>query len=202
MTKRKRLPAGVSRAPQSRSVAFSGSPRAMAASRYPLAALAAIAIAGGLFASLNAFRSRPAPLASTLSSPEAVAAAVVEAMQAGDLVRLRALALTEEEFRAHVWPDLPVSRAEVNAPFDFVWGRLHASSELFLRQTVSAFRDRSIDVKAVTFEGETSTYGDVTVHRDTQIVLAGGDGRRRVRLFGSMIEKDGAWKVFSYVVDD
>ena len=167
-----------------------------------LAALAAFMMLAALFASINAFRSGPAPLANTLSSPEAVAEAVVEAMQVGDLDRLRALALTEEEFRAHVWPDLPVSRPEVNAPFGVVWGRLHESSELFLRQTVGARHGRSIDVKAVTFDGETSTYGDVEVHRDSKIVVAGEDGGQPVRLFGSMIEQNGGWKVFSYVVDD
>ena len=169
-----------------------------AASRYGLAALA-VAIIAALLASVTAFRSGPAPLANTLSSPEAVAEAVVEAMQAGDLERLRALALTEEEFRAHVWPELPVSRPEVNAPFDFVWNTLHDRSELFLRQRVGSFQGQSLDVKAVTFAGGTSTYGDVEVHRDTELVIGGETGDRRVRLFGSLIEQDGAWKVFSYV---
>lgn len=171
------------------------------ASHYGLAALAAFVTVVALFASVNAFRSGPAPLTNTLSSPEAVAAAVVEAMRAGDLDRLHALALTEEEFRAHVWPDLPISRPEVNAPFEVVWGRLHQSSELFLRQTAGALHGRSIDVKAVTFDGETSTYGDVQVHRETELLIAGEEGDRRVRLFGSMIEQNGGWKVFSYVVE-
>jgi len=200
MSKRRHVASGFGRTPN----VVSGSSRTQvsgAASRYGLAALAAFAIVVALFASVNAFRSRPAPLAHTLTSPEAVAEAVVEAMQAGDVDRLRALALTEEEFRAHVWPDLPVSRPEVNAPFDLVWGRLHQSSELFLDQAMGALHGRTIDIKAVTFDGETSTYGEVTVHRDTELVIAGENGDRHVRLFGSMIEQDGGWKVFSYVVD-
>jgi hypothetical protein len=173
-----------------------------AASRYGLAAVASFVLVVVLFASVNAFRSRPAPLSNTLPSPEAVAEAVVAAMQAGDVEGLRELALTEDEFRAHVWPELPISRPEVNAPFEFVWGSLHEKSERFLGRTVEALRGRSMDVKAVAFTGEASEYGDVEVHRSTELVIAGDAGDQRVRLFGSMIEQNGAWKVFSYVVED
>jgi hypothetical protein len=156
-----------------------------------------------VFASVHASRARPAPLQHTLSSPEAVAAAVIEAVERGDLDRLRALALTEEEFRAHVWPDLPASRPERNVPFDFVWDTLHQNSEAHLRQTVARAGGAPVELRGVRFAGETSTYGEVTVRRDTTLVVAGLDGTERlVRLFGSTIERDGAWKVFSYVVDD
>jgi hypothetical protein len=43
----------------------------------------------------------------------------------------------------------------------------------------------------------------VRVHRDAELVVRDADGATRaVRLFGSLIEQDGAWKVFSYVADD
>jgi hypothetical protein len=51
--------------------------------------------------------------------------------------------------------------------------------------------------------GNTSQYGDVVVSRMTELVVASGDGAERVvRLFGSMVQQDGRYKVFSYVVDD
>jgi hypothetical protein len=41
------------------------------------------------------------------------------------------------------------------------------------------------------------------VHRDWVMRVAAEDGQAMdVRLFGSMLEKDGRWKVFSYPVDD
>jgi hypothetical protein len=168
-----------------------------------VALVALLAAAVVSFASANASRARPAPLRNTLSSPEAVAAAVIEAIERGDLDRLRALALTEEEFRAHVWPDLPASRPERNVPFDFVWDTLCQNSEAHLRQTVARAGGTPVELRGVRFAGETSTYGEVTVRRDTTLVVSGPDGTERlVRLFGSTIEHDGAWKVFSYVVDD
>jgi hypothetical protein len=166
--------------------------------------LAVVLVASiALFAAVNASRTAPAPLTHTYASPDALAKAVIDAMEEGDLDRLQALALTEEEFRTHVWPHLPASRPERNVPFDFVWGTLRQNSEGHLRQTLAGFPDGSVELRRVESAGETSDYGDVVVRRDTTLLVAGTDGRERVvRLFGSLIEQDGAWKVFSYVVDE
>ena len=44
------------------------------------------------------------------------------AREASDRRRAQALALTEEEFRDHVWPELPTSRPERNVPFELRLG--------------------------------------------------------------------------------
>ena len=157
-----------------------------------------------VFATLNAVRSRPEPLSGALESPDAVAEAVLEAMAARDAERLARLVLSEGEFRDHVWPYLPVSRPEVNMPFDVMWGMLRQNSQAYLRQTLAALDgEPPLEVRGVRFAGETSTYGDVRVHRDAELVVGAPDGSERVvRLFGSLIEQNGAWKVFSYVADD
>jgi hypothetical protein len=166
-----------------------------------LAVLCAALVA--LFAWLNAARSLPDPLAGTRGSPEAVAEAVLEAMAAGDTACLRALALTEEEFRGHVWPHLPVSRPEVNMPFDVMWGMLAQTSHGYLRQTLAAVDGDRLVLRSLRFAGASSTYGQVRVHRDAELVVAGRDGDERiVRVFGALVEQEGRWKVFSYVADD
>jgi hypothetical protein len=79
---------------------------------------------------------------------------------------------------------------------------LHERSDGYLHQTVAGLRDLSLTLRGVRFAGETSSYGDVTVHRDTQLVFSSADGSEKiVELFGSTIEQDGRFKVFSYVVD-
>ena len=62
-----------------------------------------------LMASLAACDRRP-PLAPAFASAEALAEAVLDRYRAGDEAGLRALALTEQEFRQHVWPELPAAR--------------------------------------------------------------------------------------------
>ena len=52
------------------------------------------------------------------------------------------------------------------------------------------------------FGGKTP-YGHYTVHRDTSFDVVDASGMAEtLRVFGSFVEKYGAWKVFSYVVDD
>src|SRR5687767_8103866 len=69
------------------------------------------------------------PLLNASSSSQDLASAVLEALAQRDANRLRALALSEREFRDHVWPELPASRPERNLPFSYVWGDLRQKSE-------------------------------------------------------------------------
>lgn len=167
-------------------------------------ALGLLVLAGSIAAFAAGAASRTAgPLANTYASPEALAQAVIDAIHAGDRNRLQALALTEEEFRMHVWPHLPASRPERNVPFAFAWGMLRQNSAAHLHQTLDAFRHASLQLRRVETTGATSAYGGVAVHRDATIIVAGADGEERiVRLFGSMVKRNGRWKVFSYVVND
>jgi hypothetical protein len=124
----------------------------------------------------------PPPLTDTHSSTESLARAVLEAVERRDSRALRALALTEQQFRDHVWPELPAARPERNLPFSYVWSDLRQKSE---------------------HEGDSTRYGSCLVHRDTVLVVRRRDGvDERMRLYGSTLEKDGAFKVFSYVVDE
>lgn len=142
-----------------------------------------------------------APLANTRNSPEALATAVLDAVARGDRVALEALALSEQEFRYHVWPDLPAARPERNLPFSYVWGDLHQKSEGALTGIPQSHRGRMYTVDSVTFAGGTE-YRNYRVRRTATVHARDASGAAvDLRVCGSMIEKDGAWKVFSYVVD-
>jgi hypothetical protein len=144
----------------------------------------------------------PSPLANSFSSPEALAVAVLQALADDDRPRLQALALSEQEFRDHVWPDLPAARPERNLPFSYVWGDLHQKSEISLTATLARHRGRRYTLQRVAFADETP-YAHYRVHRQATFHAQDSSGEQyALRVCGSMIEKDGYWKVFSYVVDD
>jgi hypothetical protein len=146
--------------------------------------------------------SRVPPLANASGSPEALASAVLDALSRRDRGRLDALAVSEQEFRDHVWPDLPAARPERNLPFSYVWGDLHQKSNLGLGQTLQNYGDRRYSLKRVTFSGM-ANYAGYVVHRDAKFeVTDSSGGSTELRVCGSFIEKNGVWKVFSYVVDD
>jgi predicted trehalose synthase len=161
-----------------------------------------ITVASAVLAGAAVLGPGPAPLTGTLTSPEALAAAVLDGLVRKDRPALERLALTGQEFAAHVWPALPAARPERNLTAQYVWGDLSAKSRMHLANHLSRTLPAGARITAIDFEGESSHYGRVTVRRDSVITLADAEGRSsKVRLFGSMIEHAGRYKVFSYVTD-
>lgn len=145
----------------------------------------------------------PAPLTSTRSSPEDLVRAVMTAVERRDEATLRNLVLSEQEFRAHVWPSLPAARPERNLPFSYVWGDLKQKSDSSLAATLNGHGGRHYELISVRFAEPPTDYGAFRVHREPVFVIRSAtEGARDVRLTGSLIEKDGGWKVFSYLIDD
>ncbi len=142
------------------------------------------------------------PLADTRDSARAVAQAVIEGLEAGDRATLTALTLSEQEFRDRVWPELPSARPERNLPFSYVWGDLRQKSEESLRVLLATHGGQRYTLVDVRFADRTP-YQTYTVHRAATFVVRDATGQEHdLRLCGSMIEQDGRWKVFSYVVND
>ncbi|MCU0257269.1 MAG: hypothetical protein MUF60_11080 [Vicinamibacterales bacterium] len=116
---------------------------------------------------------RPAapPLAHTLASPEDTARAVLDALAAGDGDRLRALALSEQEFRDHVWPRLPAARPERNLPLAYVWGDLRQKSDSHLAVALAETDGQPLSLVRLRFTGETTDYGTYRVHRKSLLTV-------------------------------
>jgi hypothetical protein len=143
-----------------------------------------------------------APPPHARDSAPALARAVLEAVESSDVDALRNLALGEQDFREHVWPELPAARAERKLPFSYVWGDLHQKSETMLRQMLAAHGGRHYELHDIQFLAGTTPYDSYVVHRESELLVRDGMGKeRRLRLFGSVLEKDGRFKIFSYVVD-
>ena len=132
-----------------------------------------------------------------------MAVAVLQALEARDRPRLEALALSEQEFRDHVWPDLPAARPERNLPFSYVWGDLNQKSRIALSQTLEEHGGKHYELKRVVFGGDETSYGSFRVRREATFDVIDASGTQTsLRVCGSFITKDGVWKVFSYVIDD
>ena len=142
------------------------------------------------------------PLQHTFLSPAALSEAVLSALAAHDVDTLKSLALSETEFRTAVWPDLPSSRPERGVPFDYAWGDLHQKSSNALRRLATRHGGKRYELVGVRFAGETSPYRTYQVHRETILNLRDEQGNElSLALFGSILERDGEFKLFSFVVD-
>jgi hypothetical protein len=141
-------------------------------------------------------------LSETFGSADETVRAVLEGLAARDRDALLTLALDEHEFRRVVWPELPSSRPEMNVPLDYAWRRLRQNSHTQLAFTLAEHGGRYYSLVGVRFRGGTTRYATFAVHRDTELeVLDPSGAAQTLRLFGSLLERNGRWKVFSYVVD-
>ena len=147
-------------------------------------------------------RPAPPPLTHTFGSPEELASAVLDGLSRSDAEGLAALALSENEFRHHVWPALPVSRPERNMPFEYVWKDLQAKSRAHLAAKLADPALRRLTAGSVVFDGETTEYSGFAVMRKARLQVRDAAGESgSLRVFGSVLRKDGRYKLFSYVVD-
>ena len=98
--------------------------------------------------------------------------------------------------------ELPAARPERNLPFSYVWGDLHQKSDQALAGVLSREGGRRFELVGIRFAGE-SDYRTYRVHREATLRVRDASGMELdLRVCGSMLEKGGAWKVFSYVVND
>jgi hypothetical protein len=141
-------------------------------------------------------------IANAEASPDALARTVLSAIAHQDADRLRRVALSEEEFREVVWPELPAARPERNIPFGYAWGDLRSKSEAALAGMLAQNGGKSFELVSIRFSGGSTQYQTYVVHREAVLRVRDLNGAdQEVRLFGSVLERDGACKVFSYVVD-
>lgn len=184
IVKSPRLPAFVSRVRNDRATCF---------------ALGTLVLVAALAARCSP--SRPS-FAHSQSSSSALASAVLDAIERQDATMLRDLALSEQEFRDHVWPDLPAAQPERNLPISYVWGDLRQKSQAGLASILTKHGGHRYELVGVRFDGASTRYTTCEVHRDTVLTVRDERGMQQdLKLFGSSVEQDGRWKVFSFVVD-
>jgi hypothetical protein len=141
-------------------------------------------------------------LRGTLESPDAVARAFLDALAERDVARFETLALSEAEFRKCVWPDLPSSRPEVGLPFDYAWRELRQKSLGYLSMTLARHGGTRYHLVRVEVPDPVAPYRTFAVHPRTRLVVRAPDGgEEAIRFFGSLIERDKRYKIFSYVND-
>lgn len=145
------------------------------------------------------------PTAMTLTpgydSTDAAVTAFLQALSGRDRHTLLAQAVSETEFLKHIWPALPASRPDVGMPADRAWADQAQRNAGYLAQLLAEHGGRRYELVAASFDGSPTSYGAFTIHPKTGLNIRDEAGVREVRLFGSMIESGGRWKVYSFVID-
>ena len=140
-------------------------------------------------------------LVNTRPSAEELARSFLTALALKDKERVKALRLTKQEFCQHVFPELPSSKLP-NVTCDFVWDQATMKSLGGFIEMWPRHEGRRYDLVSLRFKEGTDSYKTYKVHKETHLVVRDEAGREQeLRLFGSMLEMDGQFKLFSFVID-
>jgi hypothetical protein len=150
-------------------------------------------------AAVSSGRARSLSYAS--SSVEELVRNAMRAVSAGDKRTLTALRITEAEFREYVWPELPASKVP-NVTVEFAWNQASLNNHAGYERVLQNHQGRLYEFVSIRFLEGVTDYATFRVHNKAILTVRDEAGQtREVRLFGSVLELDGQYKLFSYVAD-
>jgi hypothetical protein len=135
------------------------------------------------------------------SSGEALARRVLETIASADENALKSLRITKQEFCQLVWPELSSSKLP-NVTCDFAWEQATLKSLGGISKMLPLHRGKRYELVSMQFAKGTDAYKTYKVHKEAHLIVKGEKGvQQEVRLFGSVLEMSGQFKLFSFVID-
>jgi hypothetical protein len=139
-------------------------------------------------------------LAHGAPSREALTRRVLEATAAADTAALVSLLVTRGEFAWLVFPDHLYRDAPYELDPAILWLQMGAESEKGLTRLLKRHGGRPLTLRSVGCQRDTLVLvrGSATLQRDCVISYTDGDSTLSRRLFGSIYERDGQFKLMGY----
>ena len=143
---------------------------------------------------------RPAALGGgSTSSRDSLVSHFVRAVEEGDAAALRALRLDVAEFAFLYFPDSRLSRPPLQQPPEISWLFVEQNGLKGETRVLDVYGGRPLHYHDYTCEAEPTIEGSLRLWDECRLLL--GAGRTPVRLFGSIVERDGRFKFVSYAND-
>lgn len=144
----------------------------------------------------------PARLTGGDSTRDALVRSFAAAIATHDTAALRALHLSRREFAYFYYP----SSRHVKPPFElppaFVWFQLEMGSEKGIVRVLRRLGGRPLSYRGHSCESTPEVLGRNRIWKQCTVTLGDDDtALGKVRLFGSIIERDGTYKFVSYAND-
>ncbi len=161
-----------------------------------LAALLAIAVTG-LAGAGCADVARARGMARAKESPEAVARAVLDAIERRSERKLGQLLVTRDEHRDLLWPHLP---ERGTLPFEYVRKLNRHNTSEGIDAALRKYGGAELELIRVEFRREPEQYEDFTLHRGARVwVRRASDGEEGyIETLDVLVEWNGRWKPFNY----
>ena len=145
---------------------------------------------------------RRPPLKNTAPSIDDLGKQVLEAVEKKNFKALDALRLNEQEYRAYIWPALPISKIKQwQKQYQYVWSDVDTKSKYGLQFMLRKFGGQKLDFVRMRFTENAETYDNCTIHKDARVIVKDSSGaEKELKLFGSVVECSGQFKIMSYNV--
>jgi hypothetical protein len=113
---------------------------------------------------------------------------------------MKGLRITRDEFCRYVFPELPAAKTP-NVSCDWVWDQATLKSMAGMKRVLDDNAGKRYELVSIRF-ASTERHDTYNVLSRPVATVRDEAGRTSdVRLFGSMLELDGQYKLFSFVVD-
>lgn len=144
----------------------------------------------------------PTVLAGGASSPDALVRALAGALRTRDTATVRALAVSRAEF---AWLYYPYSK-NIAPPYELppsvLWLTLVASSDKGAGRLLERFGGVRLRIEKVSCPATFESEGPNSIIRNCRVRFAVADSAaRELRLFGTLLARDGRYKFLSYTND-
>jgi hypothetical protein len=144
----------------------------------------------------------PTVLAGGAASPEALTRELLSSLQSNDTSTLRALVISPAEFAWLYYPHTKWTKPPYEMGAELVWLQVSLSSEKGLVRLVRRYGGRALRLEALTCPDAAHVEGPNLVTEGCQVRFAVADSvPRELRLFGSLLKRDGLYKFVSYSND-
>lgn len=144
---------------------------------------------------------RPAPpLPGMFPSMADLCAAVVGAVQDSSVEKVKALCVTEQEYRDVIWANLDSSEtSQAKMPVERAWSWVERDVDKAAGRYVSEFGKRDVRFIRLGDKKNVRTYPNMKVHRGQRIIVTvDGAEEEEWRLLNIVLEYKGWFKVIAY----
>lgn len=124
---------------------------------------------------------------------------LLEALERKDTAALAGMMITEKEFKEWLWWEFPASRPETNISPEFAWDNHARNSSKGLRLALRDYGGKKLVYVSHRFEEGEDKYQTFIIHAKTRVVVADSTGKEQeLKVFGSVLEMNGRYKLLSY----
>jgi hypothetical protein len=155
---------------------------------------------------LARFRATVADTPTTLvggeASAERLAREFLRAVSSNDSASIRRLVVNRAEFAWLYYPHTRFTKPPYELDPDLLWLQLNESSEKGIVRALRRYAGSSLRFEALVCPDSGAIEGPNRVRIGCQVRFANADSAARtMRFFGSLLERDGRWKIISYAND-